>query len=83
MKLPIITLFAVVAFAAFTTTFCFCSEKRVADATTENTATGAGNTTGNAVGNAKADVAREPGDTAMVQNQPVTKIVEEISAKQR
>ncbi|WP_046246885.1 hypothetical protein [Hymenobacter terrenus] len=81
MKTSLKTLFAIAFFGAFTATSC--SEKKADDAATatENAASDAGDAMGNAVDSAKADIAREPGDTAVVQNQPADKVVEEVPAK--
>jgi hypothetical protein len=83
MKFSIKTLFAVAAFGAFATTSC--SEKKAENAVdaTANAADQAGNAVENAVDSAKADIAREPGDTAIVRDQPADKIVEETPAKQK
>ncbi|MBD2767041.1 hypothetical protein IC235_03925 [Hymenobacter sp. BT664] len=83
MKLSIQTLFTVAAFGAFATTSCSDKKADNAATATENTATNAGNAIENAVDSAKADIAREPGDTAVVRNQPANKIVEEMPAKQK
>ncbi|MBF9239182.1 hypothetical protein I2I05_17390 [Hymenobacter sp. BT683] len=85
MKFSPKTLFLVAAFGAFATTSC--SEKKAENTadTVENAADNAAeNTTNamdNAVDNAKEDIAREPGDTAVVRNQPADKVVEEIPDK--
>lgn len=80
MKTSFKTLLVLAAFGAFATTSC--SEKKAEDAatTTENAASNAGNAMDNAVDSAKADMAREPGDTAVVQNKPAGKVVEETPA---
>ena len=82
MKFSFKTLLVVAAFGAFSVTSC--SEKKVDDAatTTENVASDAANSVGNAVDSAKADIAREPGDTAVVRDQPADKVVESVPAKQ-
>lgn len=81
MKLTFKTLLFVAAFGAFTVTSC--SEKKAEETTTatENAAGTAGDATENAVDSAKADLAREPGDTAVVRNVPADKLVEEMPAK--
>lgn len=80
MKFSFKTLLVVATFGAFTVTSC--SEKKAdeAAATTENAASDAGNAMGNAVDSAKADMAREPGDTAVVRDQPADKVVEKVPA---
>ncbi|HEX8507291.1 MAG TPA: hypothetical protein VF630_18145 [Hymenobacter sp.] len=80
MKTSFKTLLVLAAFGAFAT--ASCSEKKAEDAatTTENAASDAGNAMDSAVDSAKADMAREPGDTAMVQNQPADNVVEETPA---
>ncbi|UOQ98487.1 hypothetical protein MUN81_03125 [Hymenobacter sp. 5317J-9] len=80
MKTSFKTLLMVAALGAFTATSC--SEKK-ADETAnsvENTADQAGDAMDNAVDSAKADMAREPGDTAVVRNTPADKVVEEVPA---
>ena len=83
MKISFKTLLAVAAFAAFTTTSC--SEKKADDAATatENAASAAGDKMEGAVDSAKADMAREPGDTAVVRDQPANGVVEEVPATQK
>ncbi|MCC3151854.1 hypothetical protein Q3A66_00485 [Hymenobacter sp. BT770] len=80
MKFSFKTLLVLSAFGAFATTSC--SEKKADDAatTTENAASDAGNAMDNAVDSAKADIAREPGDTAVVRNKPADKVIEEVPA---
>ncbi len=92
MKFSLKTLLAVAAFGAFTMTSC--SEQKaenVGNATEnaaenagdalENAADNTGNAMENAVDNAKDDIAREPGDTAVVRNRPARKIVEQTPDK--
>ena len=83
MKISFKTLLAVAAFAAFGMTSC--SEKKAEDAatTTENAAANVGDQMDGAVDSAKADMAREPGDTAVVRNVPADKIVETTPATQK
>ena len=83
MKFSFKTLLAVAAFAAFATTSC--SEKKADDAATatENAASTAGDKMEGMVDSAKADMAREPGDTAVVRNVPADKVVEETPATQK
>ncbi|GAB3721893.1 hypothetical protein GCM10027594_02460 [Hymenobacter agri] len=83
MKFSFKTLLAVAAFAAFATTSC--SEKKADDAATatENAASNAGDKMEGMVDSAKADMAREPGDTAVVRNVPADKVVEETPATQK
>ncbi|MBF9224007.1 hypothetical protein [Hymenobacter ruricola] len=80
MKTSFKSLLLVAAFGAFAATSC--SEKKADDAATatENAASEAGDKMDNAVDSAKADLAREPGDTAMVRNTPADKVVEEVPA---
>ena len=81
MKFSFNTLLVVAAFGAFATTSC--SEKKADSAVnaTENAAANVGNAAGNLVDSAKADMAREPGDTAVVRNKPADKVIEEVPAK--
>ncbi|MBF9141335.1 hypothetical protein [Hymenobacter properus] len=80
MKTSFKTLMLVAALGTFT--FASCSEKKADEAatTTENTASNAGDAVGDAVDSAKADMAREPGDTAVVRNKPANGVVEETPA---
>ncbi|WP_201985826.1 hypothetical protein [Hymenobacter rubidus] len=77
------TLLAVAAFGAFTATSC--SEKKADEAanTTENAVDAAADKTGDVIDSAKADMAREPGDTAVVRNTPADKVVEQVPATQK
>ena len=81
MKRSFNTLLAVAAFGTFAITSC--SEKKADNAVnaTETAASNAGNAAGNLVDSAKADMAREPGDTAVVRNKPADKVMEEVPAK--
>jgi hypothetical protein len=83
MKMTFKTLLAVAALGAFTATSC--SEKKAEDAAnaTENTVDAATEKTGDAIDSAKADLAREPGDTAVVRNTPAEGVVEEVPATQK
>ena len=83
MKISFKTLLVVAAFGAFTVTSC--SEKKADEAatTTENAVDSAGNAIGSTVDSAKADMAREPGDTAVVRNVPADKVVEKMPATQK
>ncbi|WP_035563771.1 hypothetical protein [Hymenobacter sp. IS2118] len=84
MKFSPKTLFFVAAFGAFATTSC--SEQKAENAVDnagnamENAAENTGNAMENAVDNAKEDIAREPGDTAVVLGQPANGVVEETPA---
>ncbi|MCI1187976.1 hypothetical protein MON38_11140 [Hymenobacter sp. DH14] len=80
MKISFKTLLAVAAFAAFGTTSC--SEKKADEAATatENAASNAGAAVENTVDSAKADMAREPGDTAVVVDQPANGVIEKTPA---
>lgn len=80
MKISFKSVLAVAAFAAFATSSCSQQEQNKAEATTENAADAVTNTTENALDSAKADMATEPGDTAVVQNKEADKIVEETPA---
>ena len=73
MKISFKTLLVLAAFGSFATTSC--SEKKA-----EDTATNAGDAMGNAADSVKADIAREPGDTAVVLDQPANKVVEQMPA---
>ena len=81
MKISFKTLLVIAAFGAFATTSC--SQKKAEDATTTTSpaVNEAGASVDNAVDSAKADLAREPGDTAVVRNEPADKIVEKVPAK--
>ena len=83
MKSSFKTLLVVAAFGAFTV--ASCAEKKADEAatTTENAASDAGTSMDNAVDSAKADMAREPGDTAVVRDKPANKIVEEVPTTQK
>ena len=80
MKFSFKTLLVVTAFGAFATTSC--SEKKADNAATatENAASDAGNAMDNAVDSAKADIAREPGDTAVVRDKPADKVIDKVPA---
>lgn len=80
MKTSFKTLLLAAALGTFT--FASCSEKKAEDAAnaTENAASNAGDAMENAVDSAKADMAREPGDTAVVRNTPANGVVEETPA---
>jgi len=80
MKVSFKTLLVVAAFGTFAATSC--SEKKTDEAVnaTENAASNAGDAMGNAVDSAKADIAREPGDTAVVVDRPADKVVEQVPA---
>ena len=77
MKFSFKTLLVVAAFGAFTATSC--SEKKTEEAgnAVENAADNTGAAMEGAVDSAKADIAREPGDTAVVRDQPANGVVEE------
>lgn len=83
MKISFKALLAVASFAAFGMTSC--SEKKADDAATatENAASNVGDQMEGAVDSAKADMAREPGDTAVVRNVPADKVVEQTPATQK
>lgn len=83
MKISFKALLAIASFAAFGMTSC--SEKKADDAATatENAASNVGDQMEGAVDSAKADMAREPGDTAVVRNVPADKVVEQTPATQK
>ncbi len=91
MKTSFKSLLLLAAFGAFATTSCG-DANNAADATEnaadnagnnmENAADNAGAAAGNAADNVEADMAREPGDTAVVVNKEADKLVEEVPAKQ-
>lgn len=77
------------AFSAFAATSCSQNTQDKAEATADSAANDASNATDNAadatsdaVDNAKADMAPEAGDTAVVQNKEADKLVEETPKKQ-
>ncbi len=76
MKFSFKTLLAVAAFGTFAVSSC--SENKTNEAA--NAVDNAGNAVGNTVDSAQADMAREPGDTAVVRNQPADGVVEEMPA---
>ena len=80
MKITFKTLLAVATFAAFAITSC--SEKKADEAatTTENAASNVGDKMEGAVDSAKADMAREPGDTAVVIDKPTNGVIEKTPA---
>ncbi|MCR5889959.1 hypothetical protein LRS06_19720 [Hymenobacter sp. J193] len=80
MKLSFKSLLLFAAFAAFATTSCSESQQENAEATTENAANEAGAATEQAANDVQEDMAREPGDTAVVQNKEADKLVEEVPA---
>lgn len=82
MKISFKPLLIVAAVGAFAATSCSEKQAENAAATTENAAENAGNALENAADSAKADMAREPGDTAAVRNKPADKTVEQTPATQ-
>lgn len=80
MKISFKTLLVVAAFGTFATTSC--SEKKADEAatSTENAVSNTGDAVGDAVDSAKADLNREPGDTAVVRDVPADKVIEEVPA---
>ena len=76
MKSSLKTLLVVAAFGTFTVTSC--SEKKVEDAAAA-TETGIENS----ADSVKADIAREPGDTAVVRDVPADKVIEQVPATQK
>lgn len=81
MKISFKMLLVLTAFGALATTAC--SQKKTEDATTTTApaVSAPGASVDNTVDNAKADLAREPGDTAVVRSQPADKVVEKVPAK--
>jgi len=75
MKTSFKTLLLLAAFGAFATVSCTESQENKA----ENTTDAAINSTGDAVDSVQADMATEPGDTAVVSGQPVDGAVEETN----
>lgn len=93
MKFSFKSLLVLAAFAPFALTSCSESTEKSAEATAEGAATDAANsvenagdaienTTDNVAADVNADMQREPGDTAVVQNREADKLVEEVPAKQ-
>ncbi|MBG8554074.1 hypothetical protein [Hymenobacter guriensis] len=80
MKLSFKSLLLFAAFAAFATTSCSERQQENAEVTTENAANEAGAATEQAANDVQEDMAREPGDTAVVQNKEADKLVEEVPA---
>ena len=76
MRFSLRTLFAVAAFGAFATTSC--SEKQA-----DNAASTASDSIENTADSVSADMAREPGDTAVVRDQPADNVVEKVPATQQ
>ncbi|MBX0289006.1 hypothetical protein K3G63_01065 [Hymenobacter sp. HSC-4F20] len=79
------TFLALGAFALFATTSCSEQTKQNAEATADSAANDvntaadkADDATSNAADNVQADMAPEPGDTAVVQNKEADKLVEEV-----
>ena len=83
MKISFKTLLAVATFGTFAMTSCSEKQAEKAETTTENAVSGAADATGDAVDSAKADMAREPGDTAVVIDRPADKVVEQVPATQK
>ncbi|TGE15934.1 hypothetical protein [Hymenobacter elongatus] len=81
MKTTFKPLFIAAAFALFATTSCSEKTQENAEATTESAVTDAANNTENAAGEVKADMAAEPGDTAVVMDKEADKLVEETNKK--
>jgi hypothetical protein len=70
---------AIAAALTFSATSCSQKEQDKAEATTE----AAGDSMANAADNVQADMAREPGDTAVVLERPANGVVEETPATQK
>ena len=89
MKFSFKSLLVLAAFAPFALASCSEATQDKAEATADSAANDAANATdaaGNAIENtadkAAADMAPEPGDTAVVRSVPADKLVEEVPAKQ-
>ncbi|MDB5267344.1 MAG: hypothetical protein JWP58_384 [Hymenobacter sp.] len=80
MKTSFKTLLVLAAFGTFAATSC--SEKKADEAatTTENAVSETGDKMEGAVDSAKADMAREPGDTAVVVDKPANGVIEKTPA---
>jgi hypothetical protein len=76
MKTSFKTLLVLAAFGTFATTSCTDNQQEKAG----NTADNAGNAVENATDSVKADMAREPGDTAVVVDKPANGVVEKTPA---
>jgi hypothetical protein len=74
---------ALAAALTFSATSCSQKEQDHAEATTENAVDNAGTAVENTADNVKADMAREPGDTAVVLDRPADGVVEETPATQK
>lgn len=79
MKTSFKSLLLLAAFGAFAATSCSQAEQNKAENTMENTADAAANTVDNTVDSVQADMAPEPGDTAVVRDQPANGMVEETN----
>jgi sulfite reductase alpha subunit-like flavoprotein len=93
MKTTFKSLLVLAAFAPFALASCSESTEKNAEATAEGAANDAANNvenagdaiegaTDNAAADLNADMQREPGDTAVVQNKEADKLVEKVPAKQ-
>ena len=89
MKFSFKSLLVVAAFAPFALASCSEKTQDNAEATADsavndaaNATDAAGNAIENTADNAAADMAPEPGDTAVVQNRTTNGLVEEMPAKQ-
>ena len=80
MKTSFKTLLVLAAFGAFATTSCSEKQQDNAAATTENAVENTGDAIDNAADNVQADMAREPGDTAVVVDKPANGVVEKMPA---
>ncbi|OGX86565.1 hypothetical protein BEN47_13000 [Hymenobacter lapidarius] len=80
MKFSFKTLLVVAAFGAFATTSCSEQKTEAAGNAVENAADNTGAAMEGAVDSAKADMAREPGDTAVVSDRPANGVIEQIPA---
>ncbi|QIX59908.1 hypothetical protein FY528_18980 [Hymenobacter lutimineralis] len=80
MKLSFKSLVLFSAFAAFATTSCSERQQENTEAATENAVDQAGDATSEAANEVQADMATEPGDTAVVQNKEADKLVEKVPA---
>ena len=80
MKTSFKTLLVLAAFGTFATTSCSEKQQDNAAATTENAVDKTGDAVGNATDSVKADMAREPGDTAVVVDKPADGVIEKTPA---
>lgn len=80
MKTSFKTLLVLAAFGTFATTSCSEKQQDNAAATTENAVDNTGDAISNATDSVQADIAREPGDTAVVVDRPTDGVIEKTPA---